>query len=113
MDMMTFLSGTLSMLAMIDDHDERVVDRYEGDDLVVDTCAVTDSSRAFETGIKSPRYHDGSWVIVESYDTKEDAQAGHDKWVGLMTQSPPDYLVEDGEAFGGILRGTEYPRDEA
>lgn len=48
------------------------------------TCAVTDSEEPFETGICHPNYNSGKWVIVEMYNSKERAQAGHDKWVKIL-----------------------------
>lgn len=65
---------------------ERVVDNYKNGDLIVDTAAVTDADQPYETGIQHPSYNNNKWVIVELYDTKEEAQTGHDKWVKTMTQ---------------------------
>ena len=76
-------------------HSERVVASFEKDDLVVDTAAVTDGTHPFETGITWPSEYHGSasWVIVEAYDTKEEAQLGHNKWVAAMTAADlPDEL---------------------
>ena len=66
-------------------YDQRVVDRYEEGEVVVDTASVSDGSQPYETGICHPEYNDGDWVIVEAYDTKEEAQEGHIKWVYKMT----------------------------
>jgi len=82
-------------LSMIGTYEARKVARLEQDDLVVSTARVTDSNRPYETGISHPNYSDGKWVIVESYDSLEDAKAGHDKWVGRMTTEPlPAQLVD-------------------
>lgn len=76
----------LSFLSMVGNHEQRKVDRYESDNgLIVDTAAVTDSEKPYETGICHPAYNSGDWVIVELYDTKEEAQAGHSRWVQTMT----------------------------
>ena len=78
---------------MIGTYDLRKVDHFKADRFMVDTCAVTDGSQPFETAVSHPEYGYGTWVIVEAYDTKEEAQAGHDKWVGLMTNEPlPEVL---------------------
>lgn len=77
---------------MMDNYEERVVANFENGELVVDTAAVTDGTHPFETGITSPEYNSGKWIIVEAYDTKELAQAGHDRWVKIMTENPPNQL---------------------
>jgi len=68
-------------------YDVRAVARFENEEsgLVVDTCAVSDSEDLFETGVLHPDYNDGKRVIVETYETKELAQKGHENWVALMT----------------------------
>jgi len=72
-------------LGMFDNYDERKVDRFEKGKLIIDTCSVTDSDQPFETGIQHPKFNDGKWIIVEMYDSKEEAQIGHNKWVKKMT----------------------------
>lgn len=72
--------------SMADNYEERKVARYDGKNgLCVDTALVTDSEKDYETGITHPSYNEGSWVIVELYDTEEEAKAGHDIWVKRMT----------------------------
>jgi len=74
-----------NFLSMVDNYEDRLVDNFTQGDLVVDTAAVTDSKQPYETGIEHPKYNGGELVIVELYDTKEEAQVGHDKWVKIMT----------------------------
>lgn len=106
-------------LSMMNNHEKRVVDNYDekGDEtgLVVDTCAVSDSDQPFETGIKDPRYNNDEWIIVEMYDSKEEAQTGHDKWVKLMTEAPPNQLKDVSTAEVKKLceaMGCEFPASE-
>lgn len=76
-------------------YEQRKVDRYEDEDVTVDTCSVTDGTHIYETAIAHPEYYDGKWIVVEAYDTKEDAQLGHDKWVKTMTEGElPEYLQD-------------------
>ena len=79
-------------LNMMGNYEARKVANYQEDGLVIDTCAVTDSSMPFETGICHPLYNGGDWIIVELYPDKESAVEGHEKWVGTMTASelPPE-----------------------
>lgn len=80
---------------MMDNCEERKVDHYEQDGTTIDTCRVTDSSKDYETGISHPKYNNGDWIIVELYDTKEEAIKGHEKWVLAMTLHPlPEHLTD-------------------
>jgi hypothetical protein len=100
-------------------YEERKVANTELDDgTVIDTAAVSDSARPYETGVQSPFYHGGKWVIVELYDTKGEAEAGHARWVDVMRGKP--VALEDvteceleqlAQALGGTCRGT-YARKE-
>lgn len=66
-----------------------------GDDFYISTAAVNDSSQPSESAIKHPAYNFGKLVIVQMYDTKEQAEAGHKRWVKLMTaKSLPSHLVD-------------------
>jgi len=87
--------GIFDYLTMENNYEDRAIANFEKDKLTVDTCAVTDSTEPFETGIKHPAYNSGAWVIVELYKTKELAQKGHDKWVKIMTtEKLPSELKE-------------------
>lgn len=80
---------------MMGNHQERLVDRYEADGVIVDTCLVNDSDQPYETGIKHPCYNNSDWVIVELYDTKEEAQIGHNKWVKTITSKKLPKTLKD------------------
>jgi hypothetical protein len=86
-------------------HEARKVDRFEKGDLTVDTCRVSDDDDfPYETGVESPDYNDGKWVIVEQYITKKEAQAGHDKWVKIMdTDELPESLPNCAAGFAKTL----------
>jgi len=86
----------MSVFEMIDTYEDRKVDRYDGEDgLFISTALVTDSKQPYETGICHPAYNDGEMVIVEMYDTKEDSQVGHDRWVLKMTaEELPSELID-------------------
>lgn len=78
---------------MAGNYDSRKVDRYEDGDLVVSTARVTDSDKPYETAVMHPLYNDGKFVIVELYDTEDEARNGHEHWVRTMTQDElPDEL---------------------
>lgn len=84
-----------SFLDMMSNYEDRKVDNFEEGDLFIDTCAVNDSAKPYETAIGHPNYNDGKLVIVELYDTKEQAQEGHNKWVKIMTTEPlPERLYD-------------------
>ena len=83
-----------NFLDMAFDYDQMAVDRFEGLGMCIDTARVTDGSQPYETGVAHPEYNGGKWIIVEAYDTKEEAKKGHAKWVQVMTENPPDQLVD-------------------
>ncbi|KKM78779.1 hypothetical protein LCGC14_1356570 [marine sediment metagenome] len=73
--------------------EERRLERFEAGDIIVDTCAASDSDRPYETAIQHPDYKGGLWIVVELYDTKAEARLGHYKWMALMMAGkPPDEL---------------------
>ena len=83
------------LASMIGTYEQRKVVCYEKGKLIVDTCRVTDSDKDYETGISHPRYNNRNWIIVELYDTKEQAATGHDKWVKVMTSEKLPEKLED------------------
>ena len=87
--------GIFDFFDMMGTYEERKVARYEKEELCVDTCAVTDSDQPYETGISHPAYNDGEFIIVELYDTEDQARIGHDKWVKKMTQAELPEMLED------------------
>lgn len=72
-------------LDMMSNYEDRKVARNDFDWGFVSTASVTDGAHQFETAVKHDRYNSGKIVIVEHYDSKEDAEAGHKKWVETMT----------------------------
>lgn len=100
---------------MTENYEERLIANDKIHDTEVDTVAVSDSDQPYETAIADPHYNKGKWVIVEMYDTKEEAKQGHNKWLNEVTNgSPPNELVDvsscDIVKLGG-LEGTVYKRD--
>lgn len=77
-----------NLFGMFDNYEDRKVDRYEEGNLLVDTCSVTDAAQPYETAVAHPNYNGGDIVIVECYDTKQEAQDGHNRWVAIMTTFP-------------------------
>jgi len=76
-------------------YSERKVDNFENEDCIIDTCAVSDGNKPYETGIQHILYNNNQWVIVEAYNSKDEAQIGHDKWVKIMTsENLPDTLKD-------------------
>lgn len=83
-------------LEMMGNYEQRKIDHFEQDGFVVDTCAVSDiDNYDYETGIKHPSYNEDSWVIVEQYRTKTQAQKGHDNWVKVMTSKKLPKQLKD------------------
>jgi hypothetical protein len=72
-------------LCMARNYEGRKVNHYEQGELIVDTCAVSDADKDYETAVVHPKYNGGEWIVVELYDTKKEAQIGHVRWVKKMT----------------------------
>lgn len=68
-------------------YESRKVARDEFDWGFISTAAVSDGSRPYETAVEK----NGYMVIVEAYDTKEQAHMGHLEWLIKMTDpnGPP------------------------
>jgi len=84
----------LPSLSMLGNYEERKIGRNEYDWGLISTIQVTDGILPFETGICHRDYSDNV-IVVESYQTKEEASSGHEKWVRTMTSdSLPDVLQD-------------------
>jgi len=72
--------------------EERKIARFEGYTegilLYVDTCAMYNSFAAFETAISYLKFNRGGWVIVQGYNTREQAVEGHEYWIKKLTTLP-------------------------
>ena len=99
---------------MMGNYEERLVSNSEIGNAIIDTCMVTDSFKPYETAIKHPCYREGEYVVVELYDTKEEASDGHKEWVDLFSKETlPSQLIDVNETqlqsvvelFGHSFRG--------
>ena len=85
-----------SFIFDIGNYEDRKIGRLETESYIISTCAISDSSYNFETGIKKKALD--KWFIVENYMTTEEAEAGHERWVGLMAKNPSQELIENGQS---------------
>lgn len=70
------------------------LDLYEDSNVVVSTV-YTNELEKWETGISHCKYNNGDWIIVEEYETEQEAKDGHLKWKTTMTDFVlPDKLVD-------------------
>jgi hypothetical protein len=94
-----------SFVGQINTYDQRKVDHYESNDLVVDTVQVHDSEQPYETGVCHPLYNNGKWIIVQLYDSLEEASKGHEEWVKKMTTYPlPGELKDVSTSVSATMR---------
>lgn len=82
-------------MSMFGNYESRKIGRYDSDDLSVSTARVNDGNQPFETGVMHPDYNDGKWIIVDAYDTAEEAKEGHEMWVKIMTSDELPDTLED------------------
>lgn len=74
-----------SFLNDVGNYADRRVARDDFDWGFISTARVSDGRKPYETAVEHPEYNDGKMVIVDCYDTKADAAAGHAKWKKRMT----------------------------
>ena len=88
-------------LSMAFNYESRSVARFtKNDELIVDTCMVTDSAQPYETAVAHKAYGNGRWIVVEMYNSKEEALTGHNKWVSKMTAKElPESLYDVSSAY--------------
>jgi len=83
-------NNVFGFLNMANNYEFRKVGRWESDDgeYFVSTVMVSDGEFDYETAIKHPDYNNGEIVIVDKYNTKEEALAGHSKWLDHVNIGP-------------------------
>lgn len=90
-DPLTGVLSTLGLMASGDMSHRGDMFRDGWDAVIVDTVAAPDTG-AWETGIS--RNSGESWDIVQQYPDRNEAQAGHDKWVEQMRDTPEMELTD-------------------
>ncbi len=81
--------------------DHTCLERHEEHDdsgnlaLIVSTVQASDTDHKYETAISHIDINPEQWVIVEEYDTLEEATTGHQKWIETMTGDEPPESLED------------------
>jgi hypothetical protein len=71
--------------------------RFDDGDLFVSTILANDTGK-YETGISHEVYNP-KIVIVEEYETEEQAIAGHAKWLKVMQENPAKELTDVSSAL--------------
>jgi hypothetical protein len=95
-----------NFFSMASDYDSRKVDRLDASWGFISTAYVNDADKPYETAVCHEEYNDGLHVIVETYDTKSEAQEGHNRWVETMTAAElPTELVDRGESGARLMAG--------
>ena len=77
--------------------------------VIVDTVSITDSTKPYETAIACQLYNDNNWIVVEEYDTKTQAEEGHNKWINIFTETLPDELKDVSTTIFPTLLSSLYP----
>lgn len=76
----------LDFLSMADNYKDRKIANDTINEVMIDTVEVNDNYEfPYETGVCSKFYNNNKWVIVEQYQTKEQAEIGHSKWLKQFT----------------------------
>lgn len=66
--------------------------------IAVSTVKVPDGIKLYKTAVQHPDYTEKecgclSLIVVETYDTEEEAKAGHDRWATKMVSDVPSTLL--------------------
>lgn len=108
--------GLIDLLSLLstaggeDDYKERLVardDKLDPDEIpfILDTVAVDDREWEYETAIKHPKFNDNEWIVIRGYDTKEEAEAGHEELITYYLMNRPAFIKD-------IWSEIDYLRDE-
>lgn len=80
---------------MMDNYEARKIGLFKTETLKVSTVKITDSSKyQYETAVSHPDYNN-DLIIVETYQTDKEAQAGHERWVHTMTSENLPEVIRD------------------
>lgn len=83
----------LDMSDMIGNYEERLIGNDKVNGFEVDTVRVTDTGYYAETAIRHPELDDGYWIIVQEYETHEQAEKGHERWVDMLENEKINTIV--------------------
>ena len=61
---------------------------FNDDGGVVSTVEASDGERPYETAIHHPSISGWKWIVVDAYDSWEDASSGHKAWVERLKKRP-------------------------
>lgn len=86
----------MNVFSMLFDYEDRKVARDEFEWGFISTIRVTDGRQPYETAVAHSAYRDaGKMVVVQAYDTLEQAVAGHAAWVSIITAEDLPEQLED------------------
>lgn len=95
------------ILAMVGNYESRSVGYWCSEldkSCMLSTALVTDGVKPFESAMAHPSYNGGQIIILEAYDTKEQAQAGHEKYLAIAKADGwPDEITERNNSEVGLL----------
>lgn len=78
-----------------DNYDQKKIARDEWDFGYLSTVRVSDGRKPIETALSHPLYNDGNLIIVDCYDTEEEALVGHNAWKEkIVNNNIPDAIVD-------------------
>lgn len=82
-------------MGMAGTYESRKVGRYDKNGVVISTCSVIDSPEPYETAVSHKLFNDGSYIIVQKYDSTEEANKGHEAWIKKMTAKKLPETIKD------------------
>ena len=67
--------------------------RYETSSTLVSTILAPDTNK-YETCILDSKYNNGQAIVVQEYETEEEALIGHNNWVLKIRETSPEIIVD-------------------
>lgn len=67
-------------------------DLVDGGELDTIMVKGEDNIKPYETALSHLYYNEGMWVILETYDTRDQAIEGHKKWLEIVKTKPPSLV---------------------
>lgn len=69
-------------------------DEFNNATVIFSTCFVSDGLKPYETAMLNSEYHD-KFFVLENYATKEEALAGHTRWIEKYAANTLPETIEE------------------
>lgn len=89
-----FFDDLTTIMMMASDYNSRKVERTKRENFTLDTCKVYDRSWLYETAVCHRDFNNNNWIILDGYDTEDEAIKMHNTWLKLLEKDAFETLVD-------------------